>query len=257
MQLNKLIIETRVRSAWSAIDLGLAIGKLFWLRGVLLYLIVAAPVFMLTRFVSDVNSLLPYFILWWCKPVFERPILFFLSRELFNEPMSLVSTLKQVKSWLLPGLGWILSIRRLSLVRSMNAPITLLERPNNAQYRQRASVLGNKSSSQAAWLNIVLFHLESFLSIALLVLLAIFFPKYLTLSFDWINKLEDISLLVDLASITIVAVIAPFYTAAGFMLYISRRVELEGWDIEICFRDWMAKEHGTNTQELASEADNA
>ena len=29
------------------------------------------------------------------------------------------------------------------------------------------------------------------------------------------------------------------YVVAGFMLYISRRVELEGWDMEIIFRNWM------------------
>jgi hypothetical protein len=32
------------------------------------------------------------------------------------------------------------------------------------------------------------------------------------------------------------AVIAPFYVAGGFALYLHRRSELEGWDIEISFR---------------------
>ena len=32
------------------------------------------------------------------------------------------------------------------------------------------------------------------------------------------------------------AFFAPFYTCAGFMMYISRRVELEAWDIEIGFK---------------------
>ncbi len=239
MQLNSLIVETRVRTAWSAIDLGFAVGKLFWLRGVLLYLCVAAPVFLLTRFVTDIGSVLPYLILWWCKPLFERPILFFLSRELFSEPMGFTRTLRNFRLWLMPGLAWILTVRRLSVTRAMYAPITLLERPNSSQYSQRASVLGGKYASEATWLTVVMYHVESFFYLALLVLLVIFFPDQFKVSFAWFNELSGNNTYVDIVYLIIMAVIAPFYTAAGFMLYISRRIELEGWDIEICFRDWM------------------
>ena len=37
------------------------------------------------------------------------------------------------------------------------------------------------------------------------------------------------------------ALMAPFAVSCGFMLYISRRVELEAWDIELGFRNLNAR----------------
>ena len=44
------------------------------------------------------------------------------------------------------------------------------------------------------------------------------------------------SLLVSLAYAGIVLLLEPFYVAAGFAMYLNRRVELEAWDIEQEFR---------------------
>ncbi len=239
MQLNKLIIETRLRTAWSSIDLGFVLARLFWVRGFCLYIVVAAPIFALTRLLSDVDSVLPFFVLWWCKPLFERPILFFMSRELFSQKTDFFQTIAHFKSWLWPGLVWILTLRRISIFRSMSAPITLLERPQSNAYSERASVLGSKFSSESMWLTIVLFFIEGIFTLSLLALFAILFPQNIDVALAWFNNLSQNSVYVDAASIIVMAAVAPFYTAAGFMLYISRRVELEGWDIEICFRDWM------------------
>lgn len=245
MQLDKLIIETRLRNGWSAIDLGMVLARRFWLRGLSVYLLVAAPIFWLTQtFFADVYWL-PYFIFWWCKPLFERPILFFLSRELFHQKMGFWNTLRHWRQWCWPGIGWILTLRRISVGRGMYAPISLLERPAARQYSRRASVLGNKFASEASWLTVVLFHFESFLAIAALVLLEVFFPDQLSLDLALLSELQANSIWIDLGSLIMMAVVAPFYVAAGFMLYIARRIELEGWDIEICFRDWMAEINAT------------
>jgi len=241
MQLNNLIIEPRVRSAWSAIDLGFTVAKLFWLRSVCLYLVVAIPVFLMTRLIADYGAYLTFFILWWCKPLFERPILFLLSRELFSNSTNFLNTLRHFRLWLYPGLGWILSIRRISLVRSMTAPITLLEQPDPSQYTMRASVLTNRSANEATWLTLMLYQIESISVVAVLALLVFLFPDHIEVSFAWFNYLEDNNIYLGLGIIITMALIAPFYAAGGFMLYISRRIELEGWDIEICFRDWMTE----------------
>lgn len=250
MQLNKLIIETRLRTGWSSIDLGFILARVFWSRAFLLYLLMAVPIFLLTRLISDVSSILPYVILWWCKPLFERPILFFISRELFSQRTNFKQTLFNIREWLMPGIFLVLSVRRLSVLRGMYAPITLLERPVWNQYSQRTSVLGNKFASESMWLTVVLFHIESFLTISALVLFAIMFPEQVEVSLAWFNKLQENSIYIDAASLIVMAAVAPFYTAAGFMLYISRRIELEGWDIEICFRDWMTDYKGRSVGEV-------
>ena len=239
MQLSNLIIETRLRNGWSAIDLGFVLARLFWLRSFCLYIVVAAPIFALTRLLSDVGSILPFFVLWWCKPLFERPILFLVSCELFSQKTNFFQTLVRAREWLWPSLAWVLSVRRLSVFRSMSAPISLLERPKSKAYSQRASVLGNKFSNESMWLTIVLFFIEGVFTLSLLALFAILFPGEIDVALAWFNDLSQNSIYVDAASIVVMAAVAPFYTIAGFMLYISRRVEIEGWDIEICFRDWM------------------
>lgn len=242
MQLDQLIIETRVRSGWSAIDLGVALGRSFWWRSVCLYLLLALPVYGLTRLVSDGWYFLPYVVLWWMKPLFERPILFLLSRELFTEPMPFWQVLRHAGLWVKPGLFWVLTIRRFSVARGMYAPITLLERPDSKTYAQRASILGNKFGSEAFWLTTVLFHIEIFVEFAVLAIAKLIAPEMIDVSGLLFNELQQNNAYIDLVSIFVMASIAPFYVASGFMLYISRRVEIEGWDIEICFRDWMAKQ---------------
>ena len=62
------------------------------------------------------------------------------------------------------------------------------------------------------------------------------------------NDMSENNVFMDLSFVLIMAAVAPFYCAGGFMLYISRRIELEGWDIEICFREWMA--NSTSTKEV-------
>ena len=243
MQLDSLIIETRVRSAWSSIDLGFALARRFWLRSVWLYIAILLPAFLLTRFLPAEWVYLPYLILWWCKPLFERPILHLLSRELFAEPMPFFKVLGQWRLWLIPGLFKILTIRRLNIYRGMVAPITLLEQPDNRSYRLRTKVLGSTFSTQALWLNVLLFHLESFLYLGFLALVQLMVANYFDAQiWDWASH-EYYRHLFEFLWYSIVAMVAPFYVAAGFMLYISRRVELEGWDIEITFRNWMTNHH--------------
>lgn len=241
MQLDSLIIETRLRSGWSAIDLGFSLARRFWLRSICVYLVVALIVYGSTYFFTANYQFLPYFVLWWFKPLFERPILYMLSRELFAEPMPFSKILKEYRRWLKPGFFWIVTIRRLSIYRGMHAPISLLETPARRDYGPRASVLGAKHSSEALWLNVVLLHVEMIMAFAIFALVAILAPELVNFS-NLISEADKInSFWIDLINMLVMACVAPFYVAGGFMLYISRRVEIEGWDIEIIFRDWMSR----------------
>jgi len=239
MQLSKLIIETRLRNAWSSIDLGVLFARQFWWRSVALYLVVAIPIFLLTRLLTDFGTVLPFIVLWWFKPLYERPILYMMSRELFDDKTGFLRTILNYRDWLFPGTLAILTMRRISFARSMYAPITLLERPSSAVYSARSSVLGHKFSGEGLWLTFILFFVEGIFALSILAVIALMFPEHVDVALAWFNDLERSSVIVDFSTLLVMAAIAPFYTAAGFMLYISRRVELEGWDIEICFRDWM------------------
>lgn len=252
MNLDSLIINTRVRSGWSAIDLGFVLAKQFMFRSFLLYLVLAVPVFFILF--NLIESSYFYLALWWFKPLFERPILFLLSRELFGERTNFWSVLKNIKHWLFPGLGWILSIRRISPTRGMLAAITLLERPSMKSYGKRVSVLSLKYSNQAGWLTFVLLHIENFLWFALLALVAVFLPELVNIEQFFESNFNQSNIYINLSLVLIMALVAPFYVAAGFMLYICRRIDLEGWDIEICFRDWVVKKNNEMELEAPTNA---
>jgi thiosulfate reductase cytochrome b subunit len=55
---------------------------------------------------------------------------------------------------------------------------------------------------------------------------------------DWLREAEGLgsALPAALLYMAVVAVLEPFYVAAGFAMYLNRRVELEAWDIEQEFR---------------------
>lgn len=237
MQLEKIIIATRLRSGWAALDLGIKLAQRFWFTAVAVYLVPALIIYALTCLISEQYSWLPYLVLWWCKPLFERPILCLISRELFSEAMPFSKVMGAYKSWLLPSIVSSLTLRRLSVYRGLTAPVSMLEGPRGAAYRERVNVLGSKESSPALWLTVVLFHVETILAIGLVALLELLVPQAIDLGSLFSESSIASSNFTDLLSLLVMAAIAPFYAIAGFALYVSRRIELEGWDIEIAFRD--------------------
>ena len=89
----------------------------------------------------------------------------------------------------------------------------------------------------------MLIHFENFFYYSILASIALFAPDYISEVFDnWFSEgyfsFAGV-ILFDLLVLFVLSAVAPFYVAGGFMLYISRRIELEGWDIEICFREWL------------------
>ena len=96
-------------------------------------------------------------------------------------------------------------------------------------------------SSTASWLNVILIFIESSLSISAIILITTLWPELIDLSRLFTDENYSDAIYFDLLAVLSIAFVAPFYTAAGFVLYISRRIELEGWDIEICFRNWVTE----------------
>lgn len=237
MQLDSIAISPRTRSPWSAIDLGFKLGLKHFVPCFLLWCILATPFAMLLGiFFSDQYWVMTIAI-WWLKPLFERPLLFLLSRELFSEKTSIRDTLKAFKSWLNPGWLMAITLGRISFSRSFFLPLSVLEKLTGKPRNARINALSSSLGSESAWLTIVLVHIESFLLLGMLGLLELITPEQANLREIYLG--ENISMV--LIQFLAFAVVAPFYVAAGFILYISRRIELEGWDIELQFRNWIAK----------------
>jgi len=245
MKVEDLAIKLRKRSYWEAIDLGFALSRQWFFRLWGAWLIGALPVFVLVMtiiYISDNENIQSFiFILfWWCKPLYEQPLLHILSRQLFSEPVTLRDVCKNYFKVIKTQLPALLLWRRLSLSRSFNNPVAMLENLKGKQRRKRLRVLHSQQSSASQWLTIVCLHLEFILYLSSLAFMYALVPSELNNGLTlWELIGEESKTLLFITNITYfiaISIIAPMYVAAGFALYITRRVKLEGWDIELAFK---------------------
>jgi hypothetical protein len=237
MDLDKIAIKLRPRNNWEGIDLGFAMAREWFLSLWLLWLCSALPV-MLLLILLPLSLWQTVLLLWWLKPLYEPPLLYWMSRRVFAEEITLSGVFREWKQVVLPQLFAALTWRRLMLSRSFFMPVVVLEGLKGSRRTKRNAVLG-KNSGAAAWLTILGMLFEMILMIGLLGLIRALIPEELLWT-DWQNYLfnpdpvsEGLHHLTTLAGMSI---IAPFYVAAGFALYLTRRSQLEAWDLELGLR---------------------
>ncbi|MCP4597237.1 hypothetical protein [Neptuniibacter sp.] len=243
MNLTELQIKAELRSKWQAIDLGIAMAKRWYLPMFLSWLIPAVIIFTGMNIFFWESPWVAILTVWWLKPLFDRLPLFLLSRYLFNEAtfkqLNLKSLFKLYCFDLLSALTW----RRLDFRRSFSLAITILEKQKGLKRSKRYSLLQQGCGNAATWLTLVLVHLEMLVCLGFISLIILFIPQ--DINWDFFRTILDNSLLFEhiYNSIYVVSVclIAPFYVACGFSLYINRRIELEAWDLELIFRHSMEK----------------
>ncbi|MET0122234.1 MAG: DUF4129 domain-containing protein [Candidatus Thiodiazotropha sp. 6PLUC9] len=243
MDLNKIAIRLRPRSSWEGMDLGFAMAREWFLNLWLLWLCSALPVMLLLTLLP-LPLWLAGVIMWWLKPAYEPPLLFWMSRRVFSEEVTLSAVFKEWTRIVLPQLFASLTWRRLTLSRSFFMPVVVLEGLKGARRTKRISVLG-KTSNVSVWLTSVGLHFEVILQFGLLGLILALIPEDL-LWVDWqsyLFKPDPVSeWLHHLSALAAMSLIAPFYVAAGFGLYLTRRSQLEAWDLELGLRQ-LAQRH--------------
>lgn len=240
-----MTVEVRPRAPWETVDLGVRMARHWWWPLARVWLVLTLPLFVLLLAAVPSHSLwIPMLVMWWTKPLWERALLFMLSRVLFGELPSVGETLKAFPKTARPQLIAALTWRRLSPYRSMDAPVSQLEGLRGERRRERLAVLRREGSQPASWLTIIGIHVESFLGIAAVALIWVFIPD--TIDIDLMQNLVNPEavwpvLLQNVLAYAAAVVVAPFYVATGFALYLNRRTRLEGWDIEIAFRQMVQK----------------
>ena len=192
-------------------------------------------------------------IFWWLKPVWETVLLHFFARKLFSDNVSAKQIFNELPSLLLHNLIQKLALRRLSLSRSFDLPVGELERLSGPDRNRRLNVLHRQTSSAAIWLTATGSFLESILVIAMFVLVFMFIPNYIDLDLNMDELLfnSNFDSLVVISWYLAISLITPFYVACGFCLYINRRTLLEGWDIELTFKQIAQKAASTSPLLLA------
>jgi hypothetical protein len=238
-----MTVAVRPRTPWEGIDLGFAMARRWFLPLWRLWWLPVLPMALLLVILFPDSPFLVMVLLWWGKPLYEALLLFSLSRALFDEHPSLSAMLRQWRVPLRSGLIGNLTWRRFSPNRSFYMPVAVLEQLQGKPRRARIAVLGRRQHA-GLWLTLVGYHFELALQFSALVLVLIMLPEELDwLAWDdlFVDASEFGSWLGVCVDLLVMSLIAPFYVAGGFALYLTRRSELEAWDIEISFRRLMAR----------------
>jgi len=240
LDLEQMAMSLRPRSVWEAVDLGVATLRRFWAPVYLAWVVCVLPVFVLAYWQLD--PWLASLLLWWLLPVFDRVPLHVISRGLFGATPSLKQVLRALPSLWSRYLFRSLVLGRLDPLRSFHLPVQQLEGQDLVGYRRRCAVLNHGNVGVGFLLTTGGWLLEIAVFCGLFVLLGVLLPDG-WLGWEPTLMFESPLLVAITASLLFVTVslLEPVYVAAGFALYLNRRTDLEGWDIELAFRRLRAR----------------
>jgi len=239
MRVDELTVELRPRSMAEAADLGARLvhrhAGSVWRSFAPVYV-----AFVLLAFCTAViASWLPWVMIFWFKPWLDRSLLFVLSRAVFGQSTRW-GDLWRHRSTVWYG-QWLRTLlwRCFSPWRSYTQAIEQLEGQRGAARRKRQSQLLSGRRRAATGMQFIFANVEQVLCLASLSFALWFAPAG---AFDDIHGWQETfkTLFNDWVTLCIYAlvvfVLEPFYVAAGFAMYLNRRVEFEAWDIEQEFR---------------------
>ena len=238
MQVEALAVALRPRSMAEAADLGAALvhqhARSVWRSFTPVLLIALAVALTCASF----KPWMPALVLFWLKPWLDRSLLFILSRAVFGQATTFGDIWRQRRQVWWAQLPVTLTLRRLSPWRSFTQPIHQLEGLRGKPLRQRRAQLLRGKRSSAGWMHAAFANIEMALNGGVAAALLWFTPDGLRAElFNWYSadSMGASLLLTSVFAATMLA-LEPFYVAAGFAMYLNRRVELEAWDVEQEFR---------------------
>lgn len=239
MQVDALAVRLRPRANMEAADLGVRLCQNNARSVFTCYLAVALPLLTLCLAAFEIAQWIPTVAIWMAKPWLDRTVLFALARAAFGQSTTPRDVLEAQRHVWWSQLIRTWTLRRLSPWRSLTAPVYQLEGLSGARLRKRVRQV-RAGKTGAATLVTGAFSLGEFgISIALLSLFAWLAPEGMRPDLSFLFDPErqgEVQFVIAAAYAAAVAFLEPFYVAAGFGMYLNRRVELEAWDIEQEFR---------------------
>lgn len=245
MLLDDFKLQPRARNPWEAMDLGIIILR-DSIRQIAIATLLAfcVPLVLILVFFRHHPDWALYLV-WWLKPLYDRFYLAVFGARVFGGQLSLKDQLRAGSRVFTSGLFAGLTLLRLDPVRSYNLPVYVLERLKGKARWDRASILNRAYRGHSASLTLAGLHFETVLLLGFWGMIVLLAPENTDLSLDRIFLAEEspgwTSWIPVLLYAIAVMIVEPLYVASGFALYLNRRIDLEGWDIEIRFRQMASR----------------
>jgi hypothetical protein len=252
VQLERLNLALRRRTPWEALDLGLVMLRRFYGPVFRAWFATVLPVLLLLTVLLWQWPTVAILVAWWLKPLYDRVLLKVFAEAAFDAPPTVRNVWRALPGLLRhSGLLGALTVRRFNMHRSFDLPVWQLEGQRGKAGRARLRVLGRKTAGHAFWLTFVCIHfvvIFEFGSIALLEIARPAGTPHVMDLAEFFSGEPELwqSIIYNLAWVAAESIVEPFFVAAGFCLYLNRRSDLEGWDIEVAFRR-MAERHAQAT----------
>ncbi len=237
MRVDAFSVRLRPRSNMEATDLGVRLCQSAARSVYACWLCVTLPLLVLLLAAGEIALWIPSLGIWMAKPWLDRTVLFVLSRAAFGmatRPRDVWAARREV--WWSQFLRtW--TQRRLSPWRAFTGPVYQLEGLSGARQRERVRQIRSGRAGAAMLVTGAFGLAELALVIALFVFALWFIPKgyepdFGNLFFFDPTFSERLQVGLTIGYALVVAFLEPLYVAAGFGMYLNRRVELEAWDVE-------------------------
>ena len=234
MKAEQLQLALRPRPAYEAVDLGVQMTQRGARSLVRAYLPLALLLVAACGATIEIAPWLPSTLLWWFKPWLDRTLLHIYARQAFGDETRFKDAWQARRDapWL-PMLQW-LSFWRLSFWRAYSMPVGQLEGQTGAARRMRVKAIVRNHRGAATMMQGTFSWIELFLMLGLLSLIPWMTPGLRnTDALSWLTSESMLATsLLYAAHAMAVLFVEPFFVAAGFAMYLNRRVELEAWDVE-------------------------
>ncbi len=203
------------------------------------YAVSAIPVVILAVASLELAGWLPSVVIWWSKPWLDRSILFVLSRAAFGQRTTLDDLWRARRQVWWKHVPFTLTVRRLSLWRSLTQPVYQLEGLSVSGAQPRVRQIRHRAAGSALMMTHAFVMAETAIYGAVISLVFWLAPSGMAPDASQLfsGQIQGALAHTLLGAYTVaVLVVEPYYVAAGFAMYLNRRVELEAWDIEQEFR---------------------
>lgn len=241
MDLSRIDIKLQKRSNAEAAQLGFVLARRYFSTLAIASALPMLPFYLLGCALIFLDyPVLASVLLWWMKPFYDRVILFNLSRLIFSEKRDFWQILASMRAAAKNGLWLNLTFFRFSPTRGVSLCLQVLEGLKGKDYSKRRNyiLMTVGGGAAAIWLGLVLF--EFFLSMNFVAIIDFNDERVSIWNYIFDYQRQEANAFLEWILFSCYAValwlVEIFYVTSTFMLYINRRIELEGWDIEIAFK---------------------